>query len=729
MEDTLLARTTPSPRLCVSGGRTSSIAGLTGVMQQPQNAGMPSSNRLVIPNSNSSAVHLITVASSPNLSSPPFGGNSLQHLTTVDCTPPRSLSLTNSVSQVVDLNILRGSQAKESDNQALVRLRSLPLDEDEYKVYSNTPTSQRSLPSTPLSAPKGGILLARPFGNEPLPGILQFQLSIDNTKTGLTNDRNISDATNQPKAPVIIDVVTGTDVTGNVMSEEGRNNVGRAHDEPQRDTDVQSDGETEMQISVKQSSVKTTENMDEDVNTLTIDTNEHEEITPATVDRKPIASLTPPVVVATPPTRDQHIRKSPVFEDTEDEAEEEEEETIEREVTNIMQGKGTLPALRIARKEYCNSPQTPPSTFQQKLDGTGDDITTTLTFSSLKEKPASPFAAIYGSPSTTTPSSPYALPTNPTRSLSFNTPPLAGGVGTQPYYRTGAASPTSSWQQAIQSARNRHYLSSGHSTLPSHYSSMRRERSQSTATTPYSYGPYGSGSPSLGGTNTLPHYARREHLALHNLQSDISKSKRRSVSTVSAALSTSPPCKSGRRSSGTFSEEELSSPGPVVPASMESEVTSPTLTSILSTPNSEKSSTVGSEASPISSVVKFRIGGDPETRSRAKSGSHVRFSDDYTGLSTLPPSGSSSRSRVQSPTGGGCGDSQPNVSTPVTSNVLPGSRCHHLISEEGDTSTDHPHGVVRTRSNPEMECCPLCLARKECEILVKRTYSCKVYHI
>ena len=112
-----------------------------------------------------------------------------------------------------------------------------------------------------------------------------------------------------------------------------------------------------------------------------------------------------------------------------------------------------------------------------------------------------------------------------------------------------------------------------------------------------------------------------------------------------------------------------------------------------------------------------------------KSGSHVRFSDDYTGLATLPPSGPPSRSRVQSPTGGG--DSISNATTPMSSTVTPGTRCHHLIAEEGENVSssgisDHPHGVVRTRSNPEMECCPLCLARKECEILVKRTYSTKV---
>jgi len=74
------------------------------------------------------------------------------------------------------------------------------------------------------------------------------------------------------------------------------------------------------------------------------------------------------------------------------------------------------------------------------------------------------------------------------------------------------------------------------------------------------------------------------------------------------------------------------------------------------------------------------------------------------------------------------------------------SRCHHLAAaaaqkavEEGSVITDPsssqqqqqrilftpvpPQTVQRTQSNPEMECCPVCLARKECEILLKRTYS------
>ena len=62
------------------------------------------------------------------------------------------------------------------------------------------------------------------------------------------------------------------------------------------------------------------------------------------------------------------------------------------------------------------------------------------------------------------------------------------------------------------------------------------------------------------------------------------------------------------------------------------------------------------------------------------------------------------------------------------------TKCHHLLSEESDRWTSsttqnqplQPQVVQRTQSNPEMELCPVCLARKECEILLKRTYS-KVY--
>ncbi len=65
-------------------------------------------------------------------------------------------------------------------------------------------------------------------------------------------------------------------------------------------------------------------------------------------------------------------------------------------------------------------------------------------------------------------------------------------------------------------------------------------------------------------------------------------------------------------------------------------------------------------------------------------------------------------------------------------------RCHHIpvqpptqMDPDGvkglgfgiGASRYGPLSVQRTQSNPEMEFCPVCLARKECEILLKRTYS------
>ena len=53
----------------------------------------------------------------------------------------------------------------------------------------------------------------------------------------------------------------------------------------------------------------------------------------------------------------------------------------------------------------------------------------------------------------------------------------------------------------------------------------------------------------------------------------------------------------------------------------------------------------------------------------------------------------------------------------------PPTKCHHLLSDDEPHQPPQPQAVQRTHSNPEMELCPVCLARKECEILLKRTYS------
>ena len=53
--------------------------------------------------------------------------------------------------------------------------------------------------------------------------------------------------------------------------------------------------------------------------------------------------------------------------------------------------------------------------------------------------------------------------------------------------------------------------------------------------------------------------------------------------------------------------------------------------------------------------------------------------------------------------------------------------CHHLRPAGGPSDPQLQSGgtraAERTQSNPEIDYCPVCLARKEGEILLKRTYS------
>ena len=171
------------------------------------------------------------------------------------------------------------------------------------------------------------------------------------------------------------------------------------------------------------------------------------------------------------------------------------------------------------------------------------------------------------------------------------------------------------------------------------------------------------------------------------------KSKRRSIST-GGHLSVSPPSKTLKSDVIRMSEDNLSP-------------------SICLSPNS-----VGMSEKPP--VGFYTIAGSSRLRDRefrmGKSGVHVRFSsiDDR----IIP------KNDVQNAP----------------------ARCHHLAAaaasqaavaqlvEEGVETPQQqqqriwfsptpPQTVQRTQSNPEMECCPVCLARKECEILLKRTYS------
>ena len=217
-------------------------------------------------------------------------------------------------------------------------------------------------------------------------------------------------------------------------------------------------------------------------------------------------------------------------------------------------------SMRIARRDYRSS-QTPPT---YPYDMIGDP--NTQTFKHLKEKGASPFSKHSSSAS----SSPYTLPAYPARSSSINTPSLSVH-GSQSPFRTERASPTSTWQYAIQSARNyRHYQPTHHHTLPGSYGT-KKEKTRSISTVanpscpynhPQSNNPYTTtvgSSPSLSTPGTLSHHQRRDQLGLNILPVDPSKSKRRSVSTCNTALSVSPPCKAGRRSSGTLSPRSKSS--------------------------------------------------------------------------------------------------------------------------------------------------------------------------
>ena len=82
--------------------------------------------------------------------------------------------------------------------------------------------------------------------------------------------------------------------------------------------------------------------------------------------------------------------------------------------------------------------------------------------------------------------------------------------------------------------------------------------------------------------------------------------------------------------------------------------------------------------------------------------------------------------RFDESTGGSPVTAGPATAAATTTTLTPTAvaKCHHLLSDdEPKQPLQQPQAVQRTHSNPEMELCPVCLARKECEILLKRTYS------
>ena len=164
---------------------------------------------------------------------------------------------------------------------------------------------------------------------------------------------------------------------------------------------------------------------------------------------------------------------------------------------------------------------------------------------------------------------------------------------------------------------------------------------------------------------------------------------------------------------------------------------------------------------PSSSHVRFRGDDYGSGSGRAADTSHVVLPQcgrvvDASSLLRYPYSNLIAPTGIWS-TGGAAGGPSPQAgpatsspSLPVSTRSTSGSggggnsafRCHHKIAEENHdpakweksgggakdlTTTESGQQqelvVKRTNSNPEMECCPLCTARNQCEILVRRTYS------
>lgn len=187
------------------------------------------------------------------------------------------------------------------------------------------------------------------------------------------------------------------------------------------------------------------------------------------------------------------------------------------------------------------------------------------------------------------------------------------------------------------------------------------------------------------------------------------KIKRRSVSTC-GPLSISPPTKTLRSDDDSMN---------VAHADLTPPISTPPPTSITPTSSATKP--------PIIGGVRLR-----ESRQHPRLSPHVRFSniEDRAGQFRYPYLEAGLHSTNASPLLLGSG---------VTGYKRGSGRCHHLSVDVDDAKNLNtvtvrpsasrvgdkapPHIVQRTQSNPEMDSCPVCLARKECEILLKRTYS------
>ena len=116
----------------------------------------------------------------------------------------------------------------------------------------------------------------------------------------------------------------------------------------------------------------------------------------------------------------------------------------------------------------------------------------------------------------------------------------------------------------------------------------------------------------------------------------------------------------------------------------------------------------------------YTIAGSSRLRDRefrlAKSGVHVRFSSIDDRITQKPSGDTPSRCHHLAA-------AAPVKQAPVATPDVEGAEPDQKQQQRIWFSPTGPQAVQRTQSNPEMECCPVCLARKECEILLKRTYS------
>ena len=256
------------------------------------------------------------------------------------------------------------------------------------------------------------------------------------------------------------------------------------------------------------------------------------------------------------------------------------------------------------------------------------------------------------------------------------------------------------------STRNRTMMSSS-----SYYRQPnRRERSLSSISSPNSHFP--TGSTSLASKGQQPqgvsastaasrgHHHQRSSSAILDLDPagfEPTASKRRSLSTAAASDRSS-------SSSSFYVNPTVSTPTTSITSLTTASLAETEVTTTVPVASPTSTTVTGTEKAgsklPVS-VSKSRGTTVPTSTNITASGSHVRFFE-------------TDRLHTDKP-----------------------YKCHHLLSND-ETELSHnrwpstfdrtlgasgQQSVQRTNSNPEMELCSVCMARKECEILLKRTWS------